>query len=220
MAEPARQLPEEDQPRTRPNQGVVQGGGEGDGQPKGNLSEAQSDPYDNSQSEQPVTRPDLRALEGGGEGDGKPKGNLNDTKSSSPGDLKDSEEEPNTEDDRVGQGYTPDDPSSTKRQRSRARITRKRALIGGSAIAGVVGTGVIGFFLLIPLKIESLVSDLQSHFFSSSDSAVQNETNSMFQEYIRDHVGLSLKTCGNTINKNCRVNITGSGAVSNLYRAW
>jgi|GEM_PF-953731 len=51
MAEPARNLPEEDQPDIRPRFGVVQGGGEGDGRPTGDLQSVAGSPEDYSDTD-------------------------------------------------------------------------------------------------------------------------------------------------------------------------
>lgn len=147
---------------------------------------------------------------GGGKGEGE-------GKSARPDEIKDSEEEP--EDDTVGKGYSGRAAGKTK-GRGRFRLTRRRAAIGGGAAVGVAGTSVFLFFLLLPLKIENVVTNLHDRFFGTADSAVQGETQTLFERYITEHVLPSYKSCGTTIDRHCSARIPGDNTVSNLYRAW
>ncbi len=137
-----------------------------------------------------------------------------------PSSLRSAEESPEDEpDDRVGQGYTYGNSSSTGNKKARFRITKSRAIIGGGALAGATGTGVLIFFLLIPLKVENMVQNLESHFFSSADSAVQKETDNMLESYIKKALPF-YKRCGTTVSKNCKVTISGNNPVERLYKTW
>lgn len=97
---------------------------------------------------------------------------------------------------------------------------RRKVLAGGGAAAGVGAIMLTTFFLLIPLKIEHIVNNLESHFFSSSNSAIEQETQNMFEKYMVKNVLPSYKSCGTTIDKNCTVRVVGNGPVSHLYRTW
>lgn len=100
-------------------------------------------------------------------------------------------------------------------------IKRRRALIGGGVGGGIIALIVGGFFLLIPLKIEDIVTNLQDHFSSSTNDAVDGETQNLFSSYITKYVLPSYKSCGTTADRHCYVgNVLGSDPVSNLYHAW
>ncbi len=117
--------------------------------------------------------------------------------------------------------YNPKDsgPKVLKSLKSGLRQRRKIA-IGGGAAAGA-GTVVLAtFFLLVPLKIEHIVTNLEGRFFSGANSAVEQETQNMFERYMIRHVLPSYKACGSTISKDCSVRVVGNGPVSHLYRTW
>lgn len=97
---------------------------------------------------------------------------------------------------------------------------RKKVLAGGGAAAGVATIVAAGFLLLIPLKMEHIVSNLQNRFMSSSNSAVETETQNMFKNYITTKVLPAYKSCGTTISKDCTPRDFGTNPVGNLYRTW
>jgi len=101
-------------------------------------------------------------------------------------------------------------------------LNRKRLLLGGGGIAGALTILVLIFLMLIPLKIEHIVTNLQNRFFSSSNNAVQNETQQMLSNYVKSYVLPALKKCsGSTIDKNCNVHLSSStNPVSALYKGW
>jgi hypothetical protein len=111
-----------------------------------------------------------------------------------------------------------------KRFMGRARENRKQLIMGGGAAGGIGIALVAAFFALIPLKIEHIVDNLDNRFMSTSNSAVENETNNMFKDYIEKFVGpnLTKKSCGTTLSKDCTVNVLGVGSnpVTNLYKTW
>jgi hypothetical protein len=96
---------------------------------------------------------------------------------------------------------------------------RRKAAIGGGAVAGVGTIVLVTFFLLIPLKIEHVVNNLEKRFFATSQDAVQKESNILLRGYMI-RILPSYKTCGSTISKDCRARISGNGPVNNLYRTW
>ncbi len=100
---------------------------------------------------------------------------------------------------------------------------KKGLLIGGGVGGGIIGLLVAGFLFLIPLKIEHIVQNLESRFFGTSQSAIQNESQKLFEKYIVQRVlpGYSGK-CLSTIDKNCSaIRILGSkNPITNLYNVW
>jgi hypothetical protein len=99
---------------------------------------------------------------------------------------------------------------------------KKGAAIGGGGLTGVIGLILILSLGLAGLKIESIVSNLESHFFSTSNNAVENETNNAFKEYLAKYVGPAMRKCKVArIDRSCNVNgISGTNPVSNLYKSW
>src|SRR5579862_9179299 len=123
MAEPARKLPEEDRPDIypqRPNLRPIEGGGKGDGVPRGNLRAAEEQ-LGNARSE------------GGLYNQGGDTPNLQEAEQN-PEDLDDDE-------DRLGNGYTEDE-NSSRRRRRRFKLTRRKA-----AAAGLGGAGLISVII-------------------------------------------------------------------------
>lgn len=96
---------------------------------------------------------------------------------------------------------------------------RRKVLAGGGAAAGVGTIVLVTFFMLIPLKIEHVMSNLEQHFFATTENAAEKETSILLTGYIR-RILPSYKTCGGTINKDCKVKLSGSGPVTNLYKTW
>jgi len=104
-------------------------------------------------------------------------------------------------------------------------FTRKNAKRGG-IVAGLsavlIGGGGGLYMSLAPLKVEHMVSNMRQRFFSSSENALEKQTDRLLGRYIIKHVLPSYKRCkGGTINKSCRVpTIDGTNPVSRLYRTW
>ena len=99
---------------------------------------------------------------------------------------------------------------------------KKNVAIGGGATGGIVAIIIAIFMLLIPLKIENMVQNLGSHFFSSGQQALQGETDKLLRNYIIQQVIPGYKGhCGNTIDKNCTAKAnTKGGPVSKLFNTW
>jgi hypothetical protein len=97
---------------------------------------------------------------------------------------------------------------------------RKKTMIGGGAIAGLITVIVAGFMLLIPLKIEHVVTNLQHRFGASSEEAVNEQTQNLLQRYLSNKVLPAYKDCGSTISKKCTPTNFGNNPVGNLYRSW
>jgi hypothetical protein len=101
----------------------------------------------------------------------------------------------------------------------------KKGLIFGGGGGGIaIGAAALIFLLLVPLKLENIVTNLQNHFFASAQNAVNTESENMFINYIKKEVGpsLSITGCGTTLDKDCTVNVLGNGnnPVTNLYKTW
>jgi hypothetical protein len=106
----------------------------------------------------------------------------------------------------------------------KGKLGRKAALLAVGSIGGGASLFIVAFFLLIPLKIESIVSDLESHFFSSADSATEKESDNMFSGYMKSLLP-ALRSCGDkttaVVNKSCNPNFgNGTNPVRALYKGW
>lgn len=113
----------------------------------------------------------------------------------------------------TGKGGSSKKPTSSK--------LKKRLLLGGG-VAGVgIVTAVIGFFALLPLKIVHIVENLQSHFFSASDAALNNYTDSIFSNYVKKHLIPGLKgTCTQAkVDAQC-IATDSTSPIDRLYRGW
>lgn len=111
-------------------------------------------------------------------------------------------------------------PSPAAKLRALVVRNKKKALIGGGAGGTIIGLMVAAFLLLIPLKIETMVNNLQSRFFATSENATQSETQSLFESYMITRVLPSYKSCGTTVSRHCTVRNFGTNPISSLYRAW
>lgn len=99
---------------------------------------------------------------------------------------------------------------------------RKRLFIGGAIGGGIAAALISAFLALVPLKIVGMMDNLKSHYFASSESAVSNQTDNLFNHYVKKHLIPSLnRECPSTrINKSCIADIPGNSKTENLYRAW
>jgi len=99
---------------------------------------------------------------------------------------------------------------------------RNKAAAGGGIVGLIIGGFFLVFMALIPLKIENMVQNLQKRFFSTSESAIQSETQTLFETYIVKNVMPGYSRCGRIISSTCRATnlVGGTNPVSNLYKAW
>jgi hypothetical protein len=118
--------------------------------------------------------------------------------------------------------YNPkDDTSGTFNKLKKATLQHKKGIsIGVGAGGGLLAIVISIFFLLVPLKIEHIVTNLQSHFFSSSESAVDKQTDRLLGNYITSKVLPAYKSCGTTVSKNCTPSNFGDNPVGRLYKSW
>lgn len=127
-----------------------------------------------------------------------------------PSDLEDEEQD--------GGFYTPEEP---KRSRNFFKRHRKATTIIGFLGFGVAGGGIALFLSLLPLKIEHMVDNLQSRFFSTTQVAVSEEAANMVQNYMVQWVLPGYRNCGSTVKKGCvALEFGNSGPVHNLYQAF
>ncbi len=153
---------------------------------------------------------------------GEPDGKEDDDDEITPEDLADAEASPLETAailyaDRVGRGYVnkPRKLGFIRRQLGK----RNRIFLIGGPVVGALVIALVIFFSLLPFKILHIVDNLQSHFFSTSENAVQKETNTLFSDYIRRYVMPAARGCRVNIDKNCNP-LTGGNLVSQLYKGW
>lgn len=221
---------EKSEPEIRPNLGVIEGGGEGDGEPTGRLSvvpEQEDDDDDTSGAESA-----LESIEGGGEQTPRKKGHLKAAPESASS-LSEKEQHakdgygPSAADDmreRLGLGYTgdPKDQSRTGKWFKSNSKLKKRAAIATAAFGAGTAAAVIAFLLLLPLKITSMVNKLEERAGAATNAALENETQNLFKDYIKKYVISNLNTpsCRSTVDAGCVSVVTGDGPVAKLYKSW
>lgn len=182
------------------------------------------DAYPQRQNE---TRERLKEAEGEAGTDSRAGGQGKET-AASPSDLEDAESgasnlyNAEADDNEESDGlYNSDDPA-TRRDRARRFLLRNKRKIGfGAGIVGVIAGGGVGLFLiLLPLKIEHMVDNLQGTFFASSQQALSTETRNLVKNYMITRVMPGYKSCGSTIKAGCSARKFGTNPVSNMYRSW
>lgn len=119
--------------------------------------------------------------------------------------------------------YNPDE-SKTIGTRIKHTFSRKNlkrnSIIAGVAITIVGGGGGL-YTSLTPLKVEHMVTNVHKRYFSSADSAIEQQSDKLLGRYIVKHVLPAYKPCGSTISKKCRVaKIDGTNPVAKLYNTW
>lgn len=143
--------------------------------------------------------------------------------------LKDDEEK--TADDTVGKGYRASGSSkkdAKKKNKFEATMRgnsklKKRIAIAGAAAGGSIFAGIIVFLAMLPLKIEHIVTNLETNFMAGSNNAIAKETRNLYSRYLVTQVmpGISSGRCHSTIDANCVGAITGSdGPVKQLFTGW
>lgn len=126
--------------------------------------------------------------------------------------------------DKLGGGslYNPEKGSGPKKSGSFFQKNKKKMLTGG------IGTGagglLIGMLMLLPLKVEHMVNNLQKTFFASSEQAAEDMSDTLFRSYVVKKVIPGMyKTdkCHSTrASKSCAAISDGTSPVSALYNAW
>ncbi len=125
--------------------------------------------------------------------------------------------------------YNPNDSSSPLDKLKKFGLKhRRKTIIGVGAGGGIAGIIIAGFLALVPLKIETIVKNLENHFFAGSNSAVGSESNTIMKDFYQKYVGnaMKLKACsqdktGAVISSGCTIHIAnGKNPVVNLYRTY
>lgn len=119
--------------------------------------------------------------------------------------------------------YNPSE-SANRRQKFKQLVAqnRKKVLLGGGATAGIISIIIGGIFLLVPLKLEHMVENLQKRFFAGSQQAVQDETDKAFKKYVTRYVLPGYERCGTTVSKSCKAKTVANttNPVTTTYKAW
>lgn len=105
-----------------------------------------------------------------------------------------------------------------------SRKRKRNTIIGGGLIAGT-GGGILGLILMLsPLKIPFIMSNLQDRYFSGANSAVEQESNKLFDNYLVKKVmpGMVKNHCSSTlVQKSCAlVSKDANNPASVLFDAW
>jgi hypothetical protein len=124
--------------------------------------------------------------------------------------------------DKLGTGFNPETAVASFAIKSFFQRNKKNAAFGGGAVGIIVFVLFFGFATLVPLKIEHIIKNLQSHFYSTAQNASQKETNKMFQSYVKNYVLPGLSSCkGTTIDLACTPKkVLGTNPVSNMFKTW
>lgn len=102
-------------------------------------------------------------------------------------------------------------------------LTRRGAL-GLGAGGGIVTIFILLFFALLPLKLNMIMENLESKYFSGNNSALGTRMDIMFNTYVKQKLlpALNKPGCGNTrtIDKNCVSVSPGDTPFDRLSNAW
>jgi hypothetical protein len=97
---------------------------------------------------------------------------------------------------------------------------RNKFIAGGLVTATIAGVSIAIFLALVPLKILHIVNNLQSHFYASSQNAIQKESNQLLSRYVKRN--LFSQKCGRAvIDKNCTpLSSAIDNPIERLYKGW
>jgi len=101
--------------------------------------------------------------------------------------------------------------------------SNKKKSAAGAGIIATIFTMLFGMFMLIiPLKIEHVVKNLEKRFFATSEDAMGNMSDRMMKSYIKNKVLPGYNKCGSTISRKCVavVNKSSTNPVTRMYTAW
>lgn len=196
MGEPALQLPEEDQPDIKPRLQALEGGGESTPKKSDHLKAVAG----NKES--------IAAAENG-EGEA----SENAYGSSALDDINDT----------LGRGFHNDGKKSllSRGFNSKSKL-KKRLAIAGAVGAGGVVSSVLVFFAMLPLKVESIITNLENRTGAASSQALEKESTNLFKNYLNTYVirNLGRPGCKTTADANCVSVVAGDGPIAKLYQAW
>ncbi len=101
---------------------------------------------------------------------------------------------------------------------------RKRATIGGGVgLGGVTATIIAIMTLMMPLKVVSMMQNLQDHFSAAGEQATEDMTENLMQHYLVKKVmpGMVDKKCNSTrVSRSCAKVSDSSSVVGQLFEAW
>lgn len=209
MAQSATRLPEEDRADISPDLGPGHNQAAGDASDPRTERTAAGDASDPRESvaESPSALRDSEESAG--------------SSSSTPSDTGDSEKGDS------GFSFNPQDPKdrgNMGKVLQAAGKNKKKVLFFGGGAAGIAASIAALFLMLIPLKIEHIVTNLEHRFSASTEQAVGNETENMLSNYIKRYVLPGLTKCsGTTIDKNCNALFNSNGSnnpVDTLFQGW
>ncbi len=211
--------PDSDRPITRPDLRVMEGGGQGDGVPQGNLSAASSDSASgglyNEGGDKGGADPDSSGNQSEGDGSSE-SGQSSDAVA--PDDLESKE---STGDSGYANGFDNNRPNRRARAGAFAKRNKNKLIWGTAAGGGIFGLIIGAMISLVPLKIENMVNNLEQRFMHPVSSAVEATNRILLSKYLQKHVLPAYKNCGTVIDKNCKILVTGPGnPVKNLYKSW
>lgn len=127
--------------------------------------------------------------------------------------------------DKLGKGYNGDTSKKTtlsKMFNSKSGMKKKIAIAGAAAGTSAIG-GVLMFFILLPLKVEHVITNVTKEFASSATDAVDKQVSGLMSAYIAKAVipGITSGRCHSTIDPTCVGTIDGKdGPVKALFVGW
>lgn len=209
MGEPAYKLPEEDRPNIAPDLPqlrAMEGGGEGDGVPSGNLSSVPDDEQDNFYNPNDSDETDSKSLS---------KDELEDKESSGTSEL-------------VGgavAGFAKNGPAGLVKfgLMLASKKYRNKALAGGGIVASLGALIIAGLLSLSSLRVVGYMDNLQSYFFASSEAAAEQMSQNLFRNYVTKQLvpGMVKNNCTTTrVNKSCAYVTGKDNLVGALYGSW
>lgn len=131
--------------------------------------------------------------------------------------------------DRLGLGYTGNPKEQPKNQRRLNKMytgkspTKKRLAIAAAFGGASFGAAVIAFLLMLPLKMETIINNVEGHYGAATQDALDKGTDKMVSTYFAKYVlpGLRNGTCGSTVSAKCVSNVPNDNSpIQKAFRAW
>lgn len=102
-------------------------------------------------------------------------------------------------------------------RRNKWKISIAGAILGGG------GIGIVGLFsLILPLKVTSIVTNLDNVFQAAPTAALQKAEDNLFNDYLAKYVlpGIKTNRCRSTVEITCVSGIDTHNPVLRLYTTW
>lgn len=125
--------------------------------------------------------------------------------------------------DRLGNGYINGGGDKNFIEKFATSRAKKIAAAAAAGALGATVAGTVGFFMLLPLKLDSILTNLEQHYSASSQDALSKESSTLFDRYMVQHVfpTLGRPGCHTTVDIGCTVSpINGNSPISSLYKTW